>query len=235
VDVLVDPSSAGHCNKISPVRLASGALAWWKPVTGTSAWVARAYRHTPNTMIIAEGAAWQIAAMLGDPFDRLVAPCRIAELDLGDGPSWGALSLHQEGEPRLPISTIVARGGEEQLRAAAFFDALIGNQDRNPGNYLWDDTDDRLVLIDHSLSFPGILAWRGAQDLLVWRSRGRHALLTEDEEDGLATVLDLDHQEEAASYLDRFRMRALVLRSEWMLLRRRVRVPLHVWLRGYLP
>ena len=39
----------------------------------------------------------------------------------------------------------------EEANAAAFFDCLIGQQDRHPGNYLAQG--DRLTLIDHGYSF----------------------------------------------------------------------------------
>ncbi|MEW6278024.1 MAG: hypothetical protein AB1758_05330 [Candidatus Eremiobacterota bacterium] len=39
-------------------------------------------------------------------------------------------------------------------RRIAFFDELIGNLDRNPGNVLWDPASNSWVPIDHGLAFP---------------------------------------------------------------------------------
>ena len=37
--------------------------------------------------------------------------------------------------------------------AAAFFDSLIGQQDRHRGNYRWDATNEKLGLIDRGFAF----------------------------------------------------------------------------------
>jgi len=43
---------------------------------------------------------------------------------------------------------------DEQLRSLVLFDQVVGNSDRHGGNALWDDEHQRLVAIDHGLTFP---------------------------------------------------------------------------------
>jgi DNA-binding XRE family transcriptional regulator len=64
----------------------------------------------------------------------------------------------------------------DQVSAAAFFDALIGQQDRDKGNVLWYEERQVIYLIDHSFSFARRGGRHGASDLVQWRwSRGsRH-------------------------------------------------------------
>lgn len=67
------------------------------------------------------------------------------------------LSLVSEEVPGDP-GTSFRTAPMEQVRGMALFDAVIGNTDRHPGNYLVDDsgTSETLYSIDHGLSFPVI-------------------------------------------------------------------------------
>ena len=68
--------------------------------------------------------------------------------EIDEGP--GALSLKCPGENESDEPT---RQLLEDCCHAAFFDALIGQQDRHSGNWLWDAPTGRLTLIDHGCSF----------------------------------------------------------------------------------
>lgn len=49
-----------------------------------------------------------------------------------------------------------------ESRSVAFFDALIGQQDRHDGNYRFDTPTGQLSVIDHGFAFPG------GEDHAVW-------------------------------------------------------------------
>jgi succinate dehydrogenase flavin-adding protein (antitoxin of CptAB toxin-antitoxin module) len=84
---------------------------------------------------------------------------------------------------------VVQRDAPSAARAAGFFDALIGNQDRHAGQFRYDESNGALGLIDHGFSFPVQGAYcRGAyfQDFRR-RSAPR---LTDDERHALERLLD---------------------------------------------
>jgi hypothetical protein len=104
----------------------------------------------------------------------------------------------------------------DQVSAAAFFDALIGQQDRNKGNVLWYEERQVIYLIDHSFSFARAGANHGASDLVQWRwSRGARRL-TDTELDALGRSLDSGELLTLRRFLDPERADALEGRARRM-------------------
>ncbi len=146
------------------------------------------YEHTPVSTTISECAAWQLAKQLGPPWSDLVVPTVMKfppHAETGT-PMVGAASVFRGGEAgRRGFYEAVP----DEVSAAAFFDALIGQQDRNKGNVLWYEERQVIYLIDHSFSFARTGGRHGASDLVEWRwSRGSRRL-TQGELDALAGLL----------------------------------------------
>lgn len=138
--------------------LDDGTVAYHKPFDGLDEQAADVYGHTDAAgdvealQPVHEAAAWQLAKQLGDPWNQIVCPCVIREVD-GRLGSFSRQSLLSRKRGRAVRS--------DEFRAAAFFDILVGQQDRNRGNYFTDGAGGPSVsLIDHGFCFarPGDLA-----------------------------------------------------------------------------
>jgi hypothetical protein len=94
------------------------------------------YGHTPLSTTISECAAWQLAKHLGAPWSDLVVTAVLKWHELPDtgNVEVGAASLYRGGEAGKQT---FYQAVPDQVSAAAFFDALIGQQDRHKGNVLW--------------------------------------------------------------------------------------------------
>jgi hypothetical protein len=103
----------------------------------------------------------------------------------------------------------------EQASSGAFFDALIGQQDRNDGNILWYEERRRIYLIDQGFAFATPGANSGEVILTAWRARQGERGLTREELQALAELRESDLYE-----LHRFvaddRVRALEARAGGM-------------------
>ncbi len=215
----VRPFRAAHA-----VELENGTCAYFKPTNSDRPEVLRAmanYGHSRLSVTISECAAWQLARSLGSPWDEQVAPTVLRFLDLPEGGREpGALSLSVPGEAgRRDFFDLVP----DQVMAGAFFDTLVGQQDRNLGKILWDRRERRIYLIDHGFSFgrPGDATGELALAARRWRNR---AELGADErrvlEDLLASnVYGLDR------FVEPDRVAALACRAEPMLAEGRLLAP----------
>ncbi len=214
-----------HVSKTYELVLDSGHLCIFKPADGLLEaavnWLylgkqaLAQYDHTPISTTISECAAWQLAKQLGSPWSELVVPTvmKFPRDPETDAPMVGAASLFRGGE--------VGKRGfydavPEQVSSAAFFDALIGQQDRNKGNELWYEDRQVIYLIDHSFSFARAGANHGASDLVQWRwSRGSRRL-AEAENDALRRLLESDDVLTLRRFLDPERLEALHTRARRM-------------------
>ncbi len=214
-----------HVSKTYELVLDSGHLCIFKPADGLLEAAVNGlylgkqalaqYDHTPISTTISECAAWQLAKQLGSPWSELVVPTvmKFPRDPETDAPMVGAASLFRGGE--------VGKRGfydavPEQVSSAAFFDALIGQQDRNKGNVLWYEDRQVIYLIDHSFSFARAGANHGASDLVQWRwSRGSRRL-AEAENDALRRLLESDDVLTLRRFLDPERLEALHTRARRM-------------------
>jgi hypothetical protein len=198
-------TDASGVNSTFYVEIDPDIVAFHKPHEGLVARIARNYDHSLDTPPICECAAWHLAKNLGEPYDRLVAVTvyRAVGPPEDDVGSWayGSLAVRHEGDAMKGMT--VQRDARDEALAAGFFDALIGNQDRHPGQFRYDPAERALGLLDHGFSFPveGALC-RGAyfQDfrrrqhpgLTVNELAALERLLGDPELFGLAGVLEPD-------------------------------------------
>jgi hypothetical protein len=124
---------------------------FFKPLNGVSLSTAHAYQQDSLIDIgIHEIAAWWLARELGSPWSGLVAPAiwwdPPGAVDIRAS---GPVVLGMVGSASLPQPGV---GFEQLIADAAFFDALIGAQDRHDEN-LRAALPASLGLIDHGYAF----------------------------------------------------------------------------------
>jgi hypothetical protein len=148
--------SADNITKTYQVDLSTGITAFFKSVNEVRGLYADGYGHTKVSATLAEIAAWRLARALGSPFEELVPTTVARFLGQFDSHAPGALSIRRPGIDSTPAPL---NDAPDQVSTAALFDGLIGQQDRNGHNFLWDAHSGRLSLIDHgfSLARPGDL------------------------------------------------------------------------------
>ena len=214
-----------HVSKTYELVLDSGHLCIFKPADGLLEAAANGlylgkqalaqYDHIPVSTTISECAAWQLAKQLGSPWSELVVTTvmKFPRHPETDAPMVGAASVFRGGD--------VGKRGfyaavPDHVSAAAFFDALIGQQDRNKGNVLWYEERQLIYLIDHSFSFARAGASHGSSDLLQWRWSHGSRSLTEGEIDALTRLLDSPDLLTLRRFLDPERADALEARARRM-------------------
>lgn len=120
----------------------------------------------------------------------------------------------------LRVSSVGKQGSydavPDQVSAAAFFDALIGQQDRNKGNVLWYEERQVIYLIDHSFSFGRAGVNHGASDFVQWRWNHGSRRLTAAEVDAVGPLLESGDLLTLRRFLDQERADALEARARRM-------------------
>lgn len=136
----------GGTNETWRVELDNGMVGFHKPFSGVADGIASSFGHSGAEQPVHEVVAWRLAKELGEPWSHMVPPCVLKKV----GGRLGSFALERPGRPM-----VITPWHVPEWRSAALFDALIGQQDRHPGNYLV--AGDRLALIDHGYSFatPG--------------------------------------------------------------------------------
>lgn len=139
----------GPVNETRITCFANGDIAFHKPFSGLDDSCAEDYGHTSALQPVHEATAWHLANSLGQRYEKLVPPCVIRVVE----GRMGSLSQGVPGELGDPT----VKNLREEADDAAFFDCLIGQQDRHLGNLLIDNPSGRLHLIDHGFTFarPG--------------------------------------------------------------------------------
>jgi hypothetical protein len=127
---------------------------FFKPIRGVNRTAAAHYdQRSPVDVGIHEIAAWWLARELGSPWSDLVAPA--VWLDppgASDIDECGPVSLGMGGSAQLPEP---GEGFDQLISDAAFFDALVGSQDRHDQNLRASTPPPNLGLIDHGYAFAG--------------------------------------------------------------------------------
>lgn len=144
-----EPTS-GHTSQVWRIQLETGQLAFFK-AQGSSG-LASDYGHNPDEVFLNDCAAWRLAAALGRPYRDLATPCVVRLIDNETGSLIAERIKTGDWPPSMDDLWAVI---PEQARDAAFFDGLIGQQDRHDGNFRFRDDTNQLALIDHGFSFPG--------------------------------------------------------------------------------
>ncbi len=203
-------TSSPTANDTYYVRLASGIEAFHKPFSGVGVSNAMDYGHDPDQLPINECAAWRTADVIGSPVDNLVATCVMWSFE---GKA-GSLSLQKRGDQNVDEVFVEA---PEQCSAAAFFDALIGQQDRHRGNYMWDYDSGELGLFDHGYTFALPSDYVNACEFVAWRNKQGREVLTVWEEDALNKIVQSSDLCGLETILLPDRAHALQSRAEKML------------------
>ncbi len=214
-----------HVSRTYELVLDSGHLCIFKPADGLLEAAANGlylgkqalaqYDHTPVSTTISECAAWQLAKQVGSPWSELVVPTvmKFPQHPEAGAPMIGAASVFRGGDAgKRGFYDAVP----DQVSAAAFFDALIGQQDRNRGNVLWYEERQVIYLIDHSFTFARAGARHGASDLVQWRWNHGTRRLTEAELHALGRLLDSPDLLTLRRFLEAERADALEARARRM-------------------
>jgi hypothetical protein len=146
----------GGSNAVWEFQLPDRRSAFIKPMGGVDVRQAHQYGQDVSSTLIAEFAASRLAGALGEPYASMVPVVVLRRLvEMGDGEQMAAVIAHVPGDP-AHVGPALALGAPP-VRRAAFFDALIGQQDRNLSNMLADRSGRSIRLIDHGYAFavPG--------------------------------------------------------------------------------
>lgn len=170
--------------------------AYHKPLDGIDSRQVARYGHDAHGALVNESAAWLMAKMLGPPYRDMVPDVVIRSIwptasgTMGFVGGFGALSIEAPGDTNVsaPLHDPV------HCDPAAFFDALIGQQDRHSTNYRWQSGPGghpgRLGLLDNAYSFaapdPRYLPW--ASEFVGQRHNAGRANLDQLELDLLSQV-----------------------------------------------
>lgn len=204
-----------HVNGVFEVVLQGIGLAYHKPLSGVNTVNATFYGQSAVTPPMHECAAWRLAHYLGPPYSDMVPVCVMREC----AGEQGSLAAQALGEARRPAALAVA---PTQVDAAAFFDALIGQQDRHSGNFRWDVSVGRLWLIDHGYAFARSGdAWNAGVLIDLREADGRSGLTSD--EVGILNTLAADARCGGLNeILEASRMQAMRYRIDEMLISGRV-------------
>lgn len=200
------PTSSPGVNATRLLALASGLIVFHKPFSGVHVANALAYGQTDETPPLHDVVAWRLAVELGAPWQQLVAPCVLRDYAGEDG----ALSLQARGWP----NDLAPTRNPSLCLPAAFFDSLIAQQDRHPGNWRWDGG--QLTLIDHGYAFALPRDILNYSDLVAARHRHGAATLLKEERDALDRLLSAADLLGIASFLLPDRAQALADRARRM-------------------
>jgi hypothetical protein len=186
------PATTPGMNSTNIANLSSGIRCFHKPISGVDVRLAGLYGHEPISVSLNECVAWRLARFLGSPYDELVPTTvlRFHEGKAGLGAlyvaadGWGSLADEQRGEALNIEPTTIASCCDP----AAFFDALIAQQDRHGGQFRWDVGLQRLGLIDHGFAFVSEGDRLNASVFLEVRHADGRAALSDEEKAALEAL-----------------------------------------------
>jgi hypothetical protein len=167
------------------VTLDTRREAIFKPLGKINANTARLYNQDRVEANVHEVVAWRLAHALGEPWDQLV-PTVVLRTFAETGP--GVLCNRREGRPNMSVF----EHAPTQATAAAFWDALIGQQDRHATNFRFDAVNRRLALIDNAFAFGRPGDYHHASLFLRRRRAEHNGSLIEREIEVLDTLLSND-------------------------------------------
>lgn len=194
----------GGTNETRRVGLDNGMIGYHKPFDGLNDNLARAFGHSSAQQSVHEAAAWRLANQMGPPWSEMVPPCVLKEVD-------GRLGSFAVERPGLPGRS--RPWDVPEWREAAFFDSLIGQQDRHSANYLL--AGDRMTLIDHGYAF-GRAGDMMNHSRLVEQRYATDAVLSHNERQVLDRILASPDLLGMSSMLESDRAAALRSRAEKM-------------------
>lgn len=140
-------------SKTSTCILGDGSgrfTAYHKPAAGIDRQQAHAYGHDPLSALINESVARLLAGILGAPYSEMVPALMIRSIHPTEPGTEGGYGTMTE---EAPGKTLQDEPKQQQALCdpAAFFDALIAQQDRHDANFRWEPG--RLGLLDNAYAF----------------------------------------------------------------------------------
>ena len=167
------------------------------------------YGHDRLSVPLNEVIAWRLACAMGAPWSQLVPASVLRIIDNAGG----ALTNDRKGKADLAALDEASA----QVKAAGFWDALVGNQDRHLNNFRYLAERRSLGLIDHGYAFarPGDIL-NASFFSAHRRSKNEHNLLLE-ERTALQKLLNSGDLHGLRGYLPADRADALEARAGRML------------------
>jgi hypothetical protein len=199
----------GPVNETRIACFSNGTIGFHKTFAGLDDDCAEEYGQDSAVQPVYEAAAWHLAKSLGNRYEPLVPPCVIRVVD----GRMGSLAQGVPGDPGDPTSPAIRAAAHD----AAFFDCLIGQQDRHLGNLLVDDSASNLHLIDHGFTFARAGDQVNASMLLLFRIQRGEAALKDHEKRALKNVLKSRDLFDLAHVIGPERHQALKSRAARML------------------
>jgi hypothetical protein len=132
-------------NEVRRVEYVNGRVGYFKPFSGLNQSTATAFGQDAAVQPLHETAAYQLARDLGSPWSRMVPQCVLRQVE----GRLGSVIEQATGDPPYQASAPVSYA---EVCAAAFFDAVIGQQDRHEGNFFVTQSG-RIELVDHGFTF----------------------------------------------------------------------------------
>lgn len=200
------------------VVLESRRQAIFKPFGGQHPNACANYQQDPFEAITHEVAAWRLAHALGPPWDQLVPTAVLRDLQ---GPGPGVLINWRRGSP----DPTVFEQANAQVCAAAFWDALIGQQDRHATNFRYDAEARRLALIDNAFAFARPNDLHNQSLFLAYRRSAHMVPLTKHEISALEAILESDDLLGLRAFIAGDRANALESRVREMFERKMLPLP----------
>jgi hypothetical protein len=181
----------------------------FKPFEGQDLGSCAAYQQQPFEAVLHEVAAWRLAVALGSPWDQLL-PAAVFRVVQGTP---GALVNRRRGKPDLDVFI----DAQAQVDAAAFWDALVGQQDRHANNFRYEQESRSLALIDHGFCFAVPANPCNAEVFGDHRRSQGRISLTAAETDALTALLASSDLYGLSKYIETPRADALRKRAERMI------------------
>ncbi len=154
----------GGSSTVYHAKFEDGSQGIWKPESGAST-AGRAYITEPISP--REAASYEVAKEVG--LDDLVPETVIRDVD---GETGSMQDFVKDSEIGANADSQYEYDGDKDLARAAAFDYLIGNTDRHFKNWMINNKDHSLHLIDNGLTFP-TKAGGFANEWLLDRARQR--------------------------------------------------------------
>lgn len=157
-----------------------------KPFGGQNPNACHHYNQDVYECLTHEVVAWRLAHELGGVFEQLLPTAVLRQIE-GAGP--GVLLNWRDGSADHDVFL----HAQAQVHAAAFWDALIGQQDRHSGNFRYDSATRRLAAIDSAFAFarPGDF-FNGPSLFLEFRRGNGGEAIDAGEGETLRRLLDRD-------------------------------------------
>ncbi len=201
------------------VAFKGGRKAIHKPFEGQNPNSCKHYAQDRYEVPTHEVVAWRLAHALGGRWAEMVPTAVLRRLATA-GP--GVLINWRDGQPG---DGAVVTDQRDQVFRAAFWDALVGQQDRHAQNFRYDAAAGRLALIDHGFAFARPTDRFASSVFHAYRLQRNYPLLTKREEQAIEALLEGGDLLGLAGFLPEDRAEALAGRARTMRQTRRLPLP----------